>query len=134
MLYSFIGDCMCGICFILGGVPAHSHDFAFDFFSAYLANHPIPLSKHILENKLILPPSFEPEKISKRIKQRGPDHLETTHIDLFKVNYEGISIQSLDDNHFAGKDEAFGFQSILHLRGKHYFTPDIPGCYFLFNG
>lgn len=78
---------MCGICFILGGVSIHSHEFAFDFFSAYLANHHVPLPKHILENKLILPPSFEPEKISKSINQRGPDHLEVTHIDLFKVNY-----------------------------------------------
>ena len=78
---------MCGICFILGGVPIHNHEFAFHFFSAYLASHHIPLPKHIIENKLILPPSFEPERVANKMKQRGPDCLDAVHVDLFKVNY-----------------------------------------------
>ena len=38
---------MCGICFIFGGVSIHDHEFAFNFFSAYLSKNNLPLNKHI---------------------------------------------------------------------------------------
>lgn len=77
---------MCGICFILGGVPISSHDFSsFNFFQSYLSKNTVGLNDHILENKLLLPHSFEPMKVKEKISRRGPDHFQVTAIDMFKT-------------------------------------------------
>lgn len=77
---------MCGICFIIGGAPITSHNFThFNFFGSYLRKNNISLSEHIIENKLILPISFQPKKVKEAIEKRGPDHIEVSTIDMFKI-------------------------------------------------
>lgn len=83
---------MSGICFILGGVSIHSHDFSqFNFFESYMKTgspqqeHLQPLNQHIFQNKIMLPHSFEPKVIRQKILARGPDCFVSSRIDMFKI-------------------------------------------------
>lgn len=83
---------MCGICFILGGISIHNHDFSqFNFFKSYLKStssqheQVLPLNEHILHHKLLLPYSVEPRKIRQKVQERGPDCFISSRLDMFKV-------------------------------------------------
>jgi asparagine synthetase B (glutamine-hydrolysing) len=126
---------MCGICFILGGLPISSHNFdSFPFFASYLHNSTASLSQHIVESKLLLPHGFEADKIRERLCERGPDHFETTAVDMFKIATEQAHLENLEHNFVVEEGLAYGFQSTLHLRGDAIYKPSQPASFFLYNG
>ena len=75
-----------------------------------------------------------PDKVKLKVQERGPDCFISSKVDMFKVLSQELRIESLEQNHIPAKDDAFSFQSILHMRGDNMYVPDIPGSEFLFNG
>lgn len=126
---------MCGICFILGGAPIEKHNFEdFNFFNSYVRNNNVKLNKHIIENKLMLPNCFEPQRAKDIISNRGPDHIAVSTVDMFKIVPEPIDVSKLEENMVPLEEKAISFQSVLHLRGDDMYVSKQPGSHFLYNG
>jgi hypothetical protein len=79
-------DIMCGICYLLKGIPIQNHRFTFDFFADYLRSDHIdktienlPLNEHVIRENLLLE-DFDLREV-RRICSRGPDKFECLLVD-----------------------------------------------------